>query len=58
MGQTHTQRYLEPLLKHIESGKIDPTFVISHRLSLDEAPHGYKIFKEKTDDCTKVVLTP
>ncbi len=58
MGQTHTQRYLKPLLQHIESGKIDPTFVISHRLSLDEAPHGYKIFKEKTDDCTKVVLTP
>ena len=58
MGQTHTQRYLRPLLETIVQGKIDPTFVITHRMKLDDAPEGYKIFKEKKDDCIKVVLTP
>ena len=58
MGQTHTHKYLAPLMERIQKGEIDPTFVISHRLSLDEAPHGYKIFKEKTDSCTKIVLKP
>jgi threonine dehydrogenase-like Zn-dependent dehydrogenase len=58
MGQTHVHRYLEPLLKHIENGHIDPTFIISHRLPLDEAPQAYKMFAEKTDDCIKVVLKP
>ena len=58
MGQTHTQRYLQPLMDRIQKGEIDPTFVISHRMTLDEAPHGYKIFKEKTDGCTKIVLKP
>jgi len=58
MGQTHVQRYLQPLLDRIVAGEIDPSFVITHRLSLDEAPHGYKIFKEKEDNCIKVVLKP
>ncbi len=58
MGQTHTHKYLKPLMDIIEQGKIDPTFVISHRLTLDEAPNGYKMFKEKTDHCTKIVLKP
>ena len=58
MGQTHTHRYLKPLLETIVQGKIDPTFVITHRMKLDDAPEGYKIFKEKKDDCIKVVLTP
>ena len=58
MGQTHTQRYLRPLLETIVQGKIDPTFVITHRMKLADAPEGYKIFKEKKDDCIKVVLTP
>ncbi len=58
MGQTHTHRYLRPLLETIVQGKIDPTFVITHRMKLSEAPEGYKIFKEKKDDCIKVVLTP
>lgn len=58
MGQTHVHRYLKPLLEHIQNGKIDPSFVITHRLKLDEAPHGYKIFKEKKDNCIKVVLKP
>jgi threonine dehydrogenase-like Zn-dependent dehydrogenase len=56
MGQTHVHRYLRPLLNVIEEGKIDPSFIISHRLSLDEAPKGYALFHDKADDCTKVVL--
>jgi threonine dehydrogenase-like Zn-dependent dehydrogenase len=57
-GQCHVQRYLEPLLERIRVGEIDPSFVITHRLSLEEAPRGYDIFKDKEDECVKVVLTP
>jgi threonine dehydrogenase-like Zn-dependent dehydrogenase len=57
-GQTHVHRYMKPLLKMIESRKIDPTFVITHRMSLDEAPKGYEIFNDKQDDCIKIVLKP
>jgi threonine dehydrogenase-like Zn-dependent dehydrogenase len=56
MGQTHVHRYLRPLLSLIEEGKIDPSFVISHRLPLDRAAEGYAMFHDKVDDCTKVVL--
>jgi threonine dehydrogenase-like Zn-dependent dehydrogenase len=55
-GQTHVHRYIRPLLEHIERGSIDPSFVISHRLPLEEGPRGYGIFADKLDDCTKVVL--
>ncbi|MFP4435854.1 MAG: zinc-dependent alcohol dehydrogenase [Chloroflexaceae bacterium] len=58
MGQTHMHRYLQPLLERIERGEIDPTFVISHRLRLEDAPGGYDIFKHKHDNCIKVVLQP
>src|SRR2546421_5571081 len=58
MGQTHVHRYLRPLLERIERGEIDPSFVITHRLSLDDAPHGYDIFKHKEDGCIKIVLKP
>jgi threonine dehydrogenase-like Zn-dependent dehydrogenase len=58
MGQTHVQKYLQPLLDRIQSGEIDPTFIITHRLKLEEAPHGYEIFKHKKDNCIKVVLKP
>lgn len=58
MGQTHVHRYLQPLLERIQHGEIDPSFVITHHLSLDEAPHGYEIFKHKEDGCIKVVLKP
>jgi threonine dehydrogenase-like Zn-dependent dehydrogenase len=51
-------RYLPRLLEHIRNGDIDPTFVISHRMSLEEAPQAYKMFRSKRDECTKVVLTP
>jgi threonine dehydrogenase-like Zn-dependent dehydrogenase len=57
MGQTHVHRYMRPLLTLIEEGKIDPSFIISHRLPLDRAPEGYAMFHDKADDCTKVVLT-
>jgi threonine dehydrogenase-like Zn-dependent dehydrogenase len=58
MGQTHVQRYMQPLLQHIEAGRIDPTFVITHRLNLQEAPLGYKMFRDKENECIKVVLKP
>jgi threonine dehydrogenase-like Zn-dependent dehydrogenase len=58
MGQTHVHKYLRPLLERIERGDIDPSFVITHRLKLEDAPHGYDIFKHKEDDCIKIVLKP
>ncbi|MCV7079660.1 zinc-dependent alcohol dehydrogenase [Mycobacterium szulgai] len=57
-GQCHVQRYMRPLLDRIRKGEIDPTVIISHHLQLDQAPHGYEIFKHKQDSCTKVVLNP
>lgn len=57
-GQTHVHRYLDRLMNHIQNGDIDPSFVITHRMPLDEAPEAYKIFHKKKDDCIKVVLTP
>ncbi|MEW1953165.1 zinc-dependent alcohol dehydrogenase [Terrabacter sp. NPDC080008] len=57
-GQAHVQRYMEPLLRRIEAGDIDPTRIITHRLPLEEAPRGYELFKEKQDGCEKVVLKP
>lgn len=58
MGQTHVHRYLKPLLEHIQNGKIDPSFVITHKMNLEDAPKGYEIFKNKKDNCIKVVLKP
>jgi threonine dehydrogenase-like Zn-dependent dehydrogenase len=57
-GQTHVHRYVKPLLERVRKGEIDPSFVITHRLRLDEAPRGYEIFKHKDDECIKVVLKP
>jgi threonine dehydrogenase-like Zn-dependent dehydrogenase len=57
-GQCHVHRYMRPLLERIRNGEIDPSFVITHRLDLMQAPHGYDIFKNKEDDCLKVVLSP
>jgi len=57
-GQTHVHRYVPELLDHIRSGRIDPSFVVTHRIPLSEAPRGYKIFREKLDGCVKVVLDP
>jgi threonine dehydrogenase-like Zn-dependent dehydrogenase len=57
-GQTHVQRYLKPLLQRIENGDIDPSFVVTHRLPLDQAPDAYEMFLNKTHECIKVVLKP
>jgi threonine dehydrogenase-like Zn-dependent dehydrogenase len=55
-GQTHVQRYMRPLLERIQRGEIDPSFVITHRMPLEQAAHGYDIFLNKEDGCEKVVL--
>jgi threonine dehydrogenase-like Zn-dependent dehydrogenase len=57
-GQTHVHRYLKPLLERIRKGEIDPSFIITHRLPLDQAPQAYRMFRDKQDDCLKVVLKP
>lgn len=58
MGQTHVQKYMPLLFERIDKGEIDPSFIITHTMSLNDAPHGYKIFNEKVDNCIKVVLKP
>ncbi|HYE76234.1 MAG TPA: zinc-binding dehydrogenase, partial [Blastocatellia bacterium] len=57
-GQCHVQRYMKPLLERIQKGEIDPSFVITHHMSLDDAPKGFDIFGSKKDDCIKIVLKP
>ena len=57
-GQTHVNRWTDDLLKRIEDGQIDPSFVITHTVSLDEGPEMYKVFRDKQDSCIKVVLKP
>jgi threonine dehydrogenase-like Zn-dependent dehydrogenase len=58
MGQTHVHKYLKPLLEQIQKGDIDPSFVITHRLSLEDAPNAYQVFRDKQQQCIKVVLDP
>jgi threonine dehydrogenase-like Zn-dependent dehydrogenase len=57
-GQTHMMRFMKPLLDSVQQGQIDPSFVISHRVTIDRAPEMYKKFRDKEDKCTKVVLDP
>ena len=57
-GQTHVHRYMRPLLERIERREIDPSFIITHKLKLDQAAQGYDLFAKKNDECVKVVLTP
>jgi threonine dehydrogenase-like Zn-dependent dehydrogenase len=57
-GQTHMIRYMRPLLEHVRAGRIDPSFVITHRLSLDDAPGAYDLFAHRQNECIKVVMTP
>ncbi len=57
MGQTHMHKYMRPLLERIEKGDIDPSFIITHRLKLTDAPSAYKTFRDKQDGCIKVVMT-
>lgn len=58
MGQTHVQRYMGPLLERVQRGEIDPSFLITHRLTLDQAPQAYRTFRNKEDNCIKVVMRP
>jgi threonine dehydrogenase-like Zn-dependent dehydrogenase len=58
MGQTHVQRYMRPLLDRVQRGEIDPSFVITHRVSIDEAPEAYRQFRDNKDEWIKVVLNP
>jgi threonine dehydrogenase-like Zn-dependent dehydrogenase len=58
MGQTHVQRYMRPLYERIEKGEVDPSFIITHRVSLDEVPQAYQMFRDKEADCIKVVVRP
>jgi threonine dehydrogenase-like Zn-dependent dehydrogenase len=55
-GQTHVQHYMKPLLARIEAGELDPSFIITHRVSIDEVPDAYAMFRNKEDDCVKVVV--
>ena len=57
-GQTHVHRYLRPLLERVQNGEIDPSFVVTHRLTLDDAPDVYAMFNNKEDGCLKAVLNP
>ncbi len=57
-GQTHVQKYMPMLFDLIEKGEIDPSFIITHKMRLEDAPHGYDIFKNKKDNCIKIVLKP
>jgi threonine dehydrogenase-like Zn-dependent dehydrogenase len=58
MGQTHVHKYVPRLVDHIQSGDIDPSFVITHKMPLHEAPYGYDIFNKKRDGAIKIVLKP
>ncbi len=58
MGQTHVQRFMRPLLRRIQEGEIDPSFIVTHRLPLEQAPNGYRMFRDKEAGCIKVVLKP
>jgi threonine dehydrogenase-like Zn-dependent dehydrogenase len=58
MGRTNMHNYMKPLLKRIEDGQIDPSYIISHRITLDEAPEMYKIWRDKKEKVTKIVIDP
>lgn len=58
MGQTHMHKYMQPLLERVQAGDIDPSYIITHRISLDEVPEAYKTFRDKEDNCVKVVIKP
>jgi threonine dehydrogenase-like Zn-dependent dehydrogenase len=58
MGQTHVKRWADDLVRRIEEGEIDPSFVITHSVDLESAPEMYKVFRDKRDSCVKVVVKP
>jgi threonine dehydrogenase-like Zn-dependent dehydrogenase len=58
MGQTNMHTYMKPLLERVEKGQIDPSYIISHRITLDQAPEMYKIWRDKKENVTKIVIDP
>ncbi len=58
MGQTHVHKYIKDLLGHVEAGDLDPSYIITHKAPLAKAPEMYETFRDKEDDCVKVVLDP
>ena len=58
MGQTHVQHYTRPLLERIQKGDIDPSFVVTHRVGIDDVPSAYQTFRDKEEGCIKVVVDP
>jgi threonine dehydrogenase-like Zn-dependent dehydrogenase len=58
IGQTHMHRHMKPLLERIEKGQIDPSFIISHRITLDDAPQMYEVWSDKKDSVTKIIIEP
>jgi threonine dehydrogenase-like Zn-dependent dehydrogenase len=58
MGQTNMHNYMKPLLKRVEEGQIDPSYIISHRITLDEAPEMYKVWRDKKQNVSKIVIDP
>ncbi|EXU42871.1 zinc-containing alcohol dehydrogenase superfamily protein, partial [Acinetobacter baumannii 24845_3] len=58
MGQTHVHQYLPQLLELIERGELTPETIITHRMKLEDAAEGYRIFNEREEDCRKVILLP
>ena len=57
-AQQHGQRYMPRMLEHVQQGELDPSFLVTHRLSLEDAPRGYEMFKNKEDGCVRAVFTP
>jgi threonine dehydrogenase-like Zn-dependent dehydrogenase len=58
MGQQHGQRYVNRLFEHLRKGELDSSYLMTHKLPLDEAPQGYRMFKERNDNCLRVVFAP
>ena len=58
MGQTHVNRWTDDLLRRIEEGQIDPSFVITHKVGLEDGPEMYKVFRDKQHGCIKVFIQP
>jgi threonine dehydrogenase-like Zn-dependent dehydrogenase len=58
MGQMHAQRYTHMLVERVARGEVDPSFVVTHRMSLEEAPQAYELFKHKDNECLRVVFKP
>jgi len=57
-AQQHGQRYMPAMLEHVQKGELDPSILVSHRMSLEESPKGYQLFKDKEDDCMRAVFKP